>query len=321
LGFEDSHFEVGQHVVMCCRVLVHAGDWKAAQQYAMRNIFDVSDYRKPVAASLSQAYLNMVDLMRSKQGGWSNKLMAFYNIESPATVTHASPLGIVEAALLTQDEAFFKERALPTIAYTLSRPSAHFAAKVPKDMHVYVNEQRITLTVPSQFYGAAYWQGLHDMLGRRNEWLDKMIFGKGIVQYANSYSTIPKWSELLANYREHPDAQLLTQIKKEADQFLADEVYAHRTDSQNIRRFYNISFYPYWWDLQDLYDLHHGWSMGASQTSAAIAQHSHRQHIQSCDADVVVRRSTLPTGVPDCGWCDCRKAGPRLGSFQCWAWF
>lgn len=255
LGFDDSSFEAGQHVVMCCRVLVSAGDWKSAQQYAMRHVFEVSDYRKPVAASLSQAYLNMVDLMGAREGGWDDKLMAFYNIESPATVTHASPLGIVEAALLTEDETFFKERALPTIAYTLSRPSAHFAAKVPDDMHVYVNEQRITLTVPSAFYGAAYWQGLHDLLGRRNAWLDQMIFGKGLVQYANSYSTIPVWSELLANYRQHPDGQLLSKIIKEADQFLVDEVYARRTDTQNIRRFYNISFYPYWWDLQDLYDL------------------------------------------------------------------
>ncbi|HAI10118.1 MAG TPA: hypothetical protein DCM28_00310, partial [Phycisphaerales bacterium] len=255
LGFDDSSFEVGQHVVMTCRVLVQGGDWKAAQQYAMREIFEVSDYRKPVAASLSQAYLNMVDLMGSKQGGWSEKLMSFYNIESPATVTHASPLGIVEAALLTENQTFYKERALPTIAYTLSRPSAHFAATVPEDMHVYVNEKRITLTVPSAFYGAAYWQGLHDLLGRRNAWLDEMIFGKGIVSYANSYSTIPVWSELLANYRLHPDAKLLERIKTEADQFLKDEVYARRTDLQQIRHFYNISFYPYWWDLQDLYDL------------------------------------------------------------------
>lgn len=255
LGFDDSRFEQGDHVLMACRVLVNHGDWKAAQQYAMRHIFEVSDYRKPVAASLSQAYLNMVDLMGSKQGGWSEKLMSFYNIESPATVTHASPLGIVEAAILTENEAFFKDRALPTIAYTLSRPSAHFASHVPKDMHVYVNEKRITLTVPSAFYGAAYWQGLHDLLGRRNVWLDDMIFGKGVVNYANSYSTIPVWSELLANYRLHPDEQLLTRIKKEADQFLKDEVYARRTDLQQIRHFYNISFYPYWWDLQDLYDV------------------------------------------------------------------
>ncbi len=255
MGFNDSRFEAGDHVTMSCRVLSMVGDWKQTQQVAMREIFEVSDDRQPINASLSQAYLNMVDLMASDQGGWDDKLMGFYNIESPSTVTHASPLGIVEASLLTDNEAFFKDRVLPTIGYTLSRPSAHFAASVPKDMHVYVNEKRITLTMPTQFYGAAYWQGLHDMLGRRNAWLEDLIFGDGIVNYSNDYSTIPTWSELLANYRLKPDAKLLEQIIRESDTFLEKEVYARRTDIQQIRHFYNISFYPYWWDLQDLFDL------------------------------------------------------------------
>jgi hypothetical protein len=255
MGFDNSRFEAGDHVTMSCRVMTVAGDWKAAQQVAMRDIFQVTDYRKPIKASLSQSYLNMVDLMASEQGGWNDKLMGFYNIESPSTVTHASPLGIVEAALLTDSEAFFKDRVMPTIGYTLSRPSSHFAASVPEDMHVYVNEKRITLTVPTQFYGAAYWQGLHDMLGRRNAWLADMIFGNGIVNYSNDYSTIPAWSELLANYRLKPDVQLLDRIVSEADEFLEKEIYARRTDIQQIRHFYNISFYPYWWDLQDLYEV------------------------------------------------------------------
>ena len=53
--------------------------------------------------------------------------MGFYNMEGSMLVSHSNPLIMVQQYLLTEDEKFLTDRTIPTLAYILSRGSAHFA--------------------------------------------------------------------------------------------------------------------------------------------------------------------------------------------------
>ena len=247
LGFGDSFCRAGETRTASWRILAMPGDWTAGLEYVSKQIMKVPDYRRPVHASLSQAAVNMIDLMQDTDAaGWDTELKGFYNIEMAETVTHASPLTVVSAALLARDEQLYATRALPTIESMLTRPSAHWAR--PHDAST-------PLRVPNRFYGTPFWQGLHALLGELNPWLLEFALPGGEVVHSPAYNSSPRWSSLLAAYRLNPTAERLAEIEREADTFLDNEVYGRREEVVPFTQFYNIHFYPYWWDLVELYEL------------------------------------------------------------------
>jgi len=247
LGFENSSCRAGQQRTVRWRILVMPGDWTAGLEYVSGQIMQVPDYRRPVHASLSQAAVNMIGLMRDADAaGWDAELKGFYNIEMAETVTHASPLTVVSAALLARDEQLYLTRALPTIESMLTRPSAHWAR--PRD-------GTVPLSVPNRFYGTPFWQGLHSLLGELNPWLVEFALPGGEAVHSSAYNSSPRWSSLLAAYRLNPTAERLVEVEREAEAFLEKEVYGRREDVVPFENFYNIHFYPYWWDLLELYEL------------------------------------------------------------------
>ena len=247
LGFGDSFCKAGEQRTARFRILAMPGDWTAGLEAVSQKIMNVGDYRRPVHASLSRTAINMIDLMRDAgAAGWNDELKGFYNIEMAETVTQASPLMVVAASLLTRDEEFYATRALPTIEFMLTRPSAHWAR--PRDTLQ-------PLCVPTRFYGTPLWQGLHALLGELNPWLREFAMADGEVLHSQSYNSAPRWSSLLAAYRWNPSEERLSEICKEADAFLETEVYGRQEEVVPFQRFYNIHFYPYWWDLITLYEL------------------------------------------------------------------
>ena len=256
LGLPTSQMKRGESKSFSWRVLAFPGEWKSALEYASNAIFNVTDYRKPYVASLTDAALNMIDLMKHDEAsGWNAERKGFWNIETTNVASQASPLTVVSAAVLTRDEELYKTRALPTIEYTLSRPQAHFGFEVPTTHAPYINQEGTKIKVPSEFYGTAYWQGLHDLLGRKNPWLTGIAMPNGEVRYRTAYSSMPRFSEMLGAYRLKPEAALLDALKAEADKYLETQVYGKQTRDLGVSPFYNVSFYPYWWDLLDLYEL------------------------------------------------------------------
>jgi hypothetical protein len=256
LGTPRSNFKAGQPISLGWRVISHAGDWKGAVEYASEKIFEVKDYRKPHGVSMSDAASNMIGLIKSDfESGWDPFLKGFINIEAKKIASQASPLTVVSAAILSRDEELYRTRALPTIEYTLSRPGAHFGLAVPDTHPAYINEAGTKIKVPSDFFGTAYWQGLHDLLGRANTWLPEIAAPNGESRHRTAYSSMPKWSETLAVQRLKPSDATLKQVVDEADAWMKSDLYGRKTGELGLSPFYNMSFYPYWWDLLDLYEL------------------------------------------------------------------
>ncbi|NQU44391.1 hypothetical protein HQ520_13965 [bacterium] len=254
LGLETSKRKKGETIEVAWNVLAWASGWEDAFEYASDHLFQVKDTREPWSCSLSDAVLNMFDLMADEDaGGWDPNLRGRWNIESQATVSHTAPLMELSVALLTRDEAFYEKYALPSIEYTLSRPFTHFS-KGMQEEESWLRASMLDMTVPSQFFDSAYWQGAHEMLGHANPWAAG--YARSETAVTGVTNSAKEWARLLAQYRLDPTPELLAKVRESADAFIAKEIYGVK-DGDFIDHFYNLVFAPYWFDLVDLYEVTH----------------------------------------------------------------
>ena len=252
LGLDDSKLQEGDTLEAAWNVLAWPGDWKGAFEYASRNLFGVKDYRRPWKTSLSDAVLNMFDLMADEAaGGWDPNLRGRWNIESRATVSQAAPLMELSVALLSRDEAYYEKYALPSIEFTLSRPFTHFSKNM-QESESWLREFMLDMTVPSNFFDAAFWQGTHALLGEANPWMTELA--RETVQLDGRGNSAPEWSRLMALYRLDPTDERLAEVRAAADAFIKTEIYGKKT-GDFVSHFYNLVTAPYWFDLLDLYEV------------------------------------------------------------------
>ncbi|MDR3708085.1 MAG: hypothetical protein P4L33_07275 [Capsulimonadaceae bacterium] len=257
LGYKNSYLSTGESKTVAFRVAVVPGDWKSGLEYTSTNIDEVTDYRKPWKTSLTNAAFNIIDLMKNDDAsGWDPHLKGFWNIESKDTASQSDPLPLISTAVLTHDEDFYLRRALPTIEYTLSRPTAHYATYLVPDSG-YLKAEYTKMQVPSTGYGTAYWQSAYALLNDLNPWMAELAStSKDDARGANTHG-VPNWCNMLALYRLHPTPELLAKISAEASDWIDKEIVKPRRGDLGFEPFYNVSYYPYWWDLPDLYELTH----------------------------------------------------------------
>jgi hypothetical protein len=164
---------------------------------------------------------------------------------------HAAPLALLSAATVTRSEAFWEKRALPAIEFLLSRKRSDILQSgISRDGQPVRNQ----LHVPTEFYGTTSWEGVSRLTRGLNPWVSEYALPEGRVAYAQLYNTSWPWTDRLAGYRINPEAVPLREVTANADVWLAKEVYARQTKPVDFSFFYNIHFYPYWWDLIDLYE-------------------------------------------------------------------
>jgi hypothetical protein len=128
-GGRGSRMMPDDTVAASLRLVAEPTAWFAAYRRVSRDLCGLRDYRHNDTLSLTQTLLNVIDLMADDEAtGWSKAQMGFWNIESRNAVTHAAPLALVEAALLTGDDDLLARRAAPALAFLLSRPTCHVGA-------------------------------------------------------------------------------------------------------------------------------------------------------------------------------------------------
>jgi hypothetical protein len=254
LGLPGSKMAAGATLHASFDALALPGDWKKGIAAGYDQIFKVRDYRQPTV-SLTEAALNMIDLLKDDDhSGWSARLKGPYNIESYETATQASPLTYFSVAMLTQDENFYRLRALPTLEFTLSRKSPHYSNALPKgDATTYVTSEATRLVYPGGAFGATYWDGVSEMTQGLNPWMADLALLNGKASISAAHS-IPYWTELLGVYRLHPTPENLQDVETACDAWLQSDLYSKQNQVLGEMPFYNFGNYPYWWPLLDLYD-------------------------------------------------------------------
>lgn len=260
LGLSDSKLSAGQTLRRAFTIGVVADGWNTALEYISDHIYAVKDYRTQQNTSLTETAFNIIDLIKNDTAsGWDAAMKGFYDIEADpktsATVVQAAPLAVIETAILSRDEALYISRALPTIEYTLSRSGFRWAKAVTPTSYN-TNPESLRLSPYNSQFTTAYYAGLYKLLQKANPWLMDIALPGNQVRNANGYSVeIPSWTQQLAAYRLTGNNKWLTAAKTGATKFLATDVYGSKTVPLTKQPFYNTSFYSYWWELPDLFEI------------------------------------------------------------------
>ncbi|MBS0030396.1 hypothetical protein ACTJJ0_25805 [Chitinophaga sp. 22321] len=275
LGLDNSQVEAGKTLTRQFALGALASGWNDAMEYISDSIYHVTDYRTQERTSLTETIFNITDLIRNDTAaGWAHDLKGFYDIEAnPAvvpTVVQAAPLAVISAAILERDEAFYTSRALPAIEYTLSRSGFRWAKNV-SGTSFNTNKQSLLLSPFNSQFTTAYYEALHQLLGGANPWLEAIALPGNKVRPARGYSVnIPVWTQELAAYRLTKNKNWLNAAAAHAKEFIASEVYGTKTVPLGKQPFYNASFYAYWWELPDLYEVTGDTSFLAAATTSAF---------------------------------------------------
>ncbi len=297
----DSWKEAGASIEASWYLVSLAGDWRDGVEFADTNIFAVSDLREPWEVSLSDAAYNIAIYLKGDASGWDAKNKGHYNIEGLNVSSHSSPLGQISVAMLLDDEEYYVTRALPTFEFTLSRPGAHYAYSREGNEGKDNFGISYPLSIGGAYWGGDYFASANILLGGKNDWLSEFYYNSnGTVR--NSGGNTPYWAHELAMYLAYPSDSLLSSVKANCDSWMAS-AYTSTTDEPDMSLFVNVSLYPQWWWLPDLYEICgdsrylEAAEKGAFYTAACLWSYP-----TPPDGNVVIHKNSLLNGVGHIWW-------------------
>lgn len=256
LGRPDSYLQAGAMLRKSFKIgLVPAG-WTGTLQYVSDSIFQVRDYRRQTV-SMTDAVFHIINLLKQDEAcGWEKDMRGFLDIESNpkvrTEVVQQSPVGLLSAAVITRDEDLYLRRALPGIEYMLSRKGYRWG--YPNENDPQGPTKVNTFTPFASEYNTGHYEALHRLLGDKNPWLKNVAMPDGKPRYSKGYAVDVTWSEDLAAYRLTGDEQWLVKAGIGADYMIHNELYKNPSKPMKDWMFYNVSAYPQWFDLLDIYD-------------------------------------------------------------------
>ncbi len=133
LGGAESRLKTGDVRTFAVHYLVRPGDWKDTYAYIARTFYAFRDQRDNTGSgSLNQALEATLDFLSDRRGGnralWHAEQKYYdYWTDNSGIFKPFSPLFGLSAAVVTDDEAFYRTRALPQIEFALSRANNTFA--------------------------------------------------------------------------------------------------------------------------------------------------------------------------------------------------
>lgn len=246
-GMNDSKIKSGKTINANFFVGIIDKDWTSALQYISDNLFKVVNYRKADGCSLTKTLFNIATLINNDDySGWNSQLKGFWDIEFDGneipTVVQSSPLSILGASILHDNEELYEYRALPSIEYALSRNSFRSTPRSPYTLNPYNSQFPTTL-----------YEGINTLSGGLNPWLKEVAIPNGNVRNTKGYfSSTQLFRQKLSAYTMTGEKSFLDEAMTDADTYLAellrgdDTVYSQGS-------FYNSQMCPEWTSLLDVY--------------------------------------------------------------------
>lgn len=229
------------------------GDWYASYRRIADDVFGLRDYRRPLEASLSDAALNLFDLMGAdRASGWDATAKGPWNIESRNVVTHASPLTYLSYYLLTGDESFRTGRVLPSLEFLLSRPGPHFSAETVCGDNYYRQQ---VMRGPGSFYGAATHASAFALTrGLTPAFAEACFTSTGSLRVTRGGGHVAAFEDALALHRLTQERKWLDQAVAGGDAYIAANLARLPERDLGPGPFVNVSFVPDWEGLLHLYE-------------------------------------------------------------------
>ena len=196
LGGPESKMRAGDSWRFAFRCVVRAGDWKESYAHIARDIHGFRDQRDNSGpGSLNATLERVMDFLADRRGGnhalWDSQQKYFdYFTDKTGVFKPFSPLYGLGAAIVTDDEEFFRTRARPAVEFALSRKTSVFA---PYDNADNKQANSAGRTVGTPYLNFAQLLSLDELLQHRSPVLTAFAEAKG--------PTKGKLSDALARWR------------------------------------------------------------------------------------------------------------------------
>lgn len=258
LGGEGSRREAGQAFRFRSRYVLQGGDWYAGLNHVLKDVFGYKNERRNAAVTLNQTFDNMVAFaMHDLYGGWVDSLKGFdYVQDAVGTVKIVSALHQLGAALVTGNPEIYRRRALPTMAYAMSR-----------EKYLYTVDERQKIQSPSHNLKGPCVEvgelaGLYQMTnGRTGAFLAELnrLFGKPRKLNLNTETGGGTWQDYLARYRSTRNPGDLAKARQGADEYLnawqtPPAVFTNDPGLRDKEAAFLTDFTPKLYDLMELHE-------------------------------------------------------------------
>lgn len=258
LGGENSYMKAGQNFRFKTRYIITPGDWYAGMTYILTDIFHYKNERRNASVSLNQTLDNIIAIaMNDKSGGWIDSLKGFdYVQDAVGTVKVVSALHQLGTALVTGNEDIYSKRALPTIAYVMSR-----------EKYLYTSDERQKIQSPSHFLKGPCVEigelsGLYQLTkGQTYAFQSEMnrLFGKTRKLNLNTEVGGGTWQDYLYRYRVSGTKSDLKAAVQGADDYLKvwQPYPSDFTNDPGLRdkaSAFLTDFAPKLYDLMEIYE-------------------------------------------------------------------
>ncbi len=251
LGNANSQKNEGDELKVSWYLYSSLDTWQDAFEALNSRIYAANYFREAFETSFSDAIANIATYMKNEfHSGWSPKHKARWNIEGKDLATTSAPLAEISVAMLTNDEEYYKRIALPTIEFTLTRKCWHFTTI--SDSNEGYGKKNYEMTVPNGSLKADYYASLDTLTGKLNPWLYEFTKDeKGALRLHEG--RVPTWASLLGYQIANPSANLMEEIKRQADAWMQDVENKKYSFEPDFVAFINSGLYPYWWYMPELY--------------------------------------------------------------------
>lgn len=211
-GGPESKMEAGEPWSFTLRYVQKAGDWKDTFNHIARNIHGFRDQRdNSGAGSLNGTIERIIDFLTNKNGKnyamWDNQQKYYdYFTDKTGIFKPFSALYGLSGAVVTDDEAFYLQRALPAMEYAISRPFFVFA---PYDNSDNKQANSAVRVVGQPYPEYAQLVSFYEMLQKRTPVLLHLAEKRGLRK--------GDISDMVARWRLTGDAAVLAEARKTAE--------------------------------------------------------------------------------------------------------
>lgn len=258
LGGENSLMERGQSFRFSTRYVLKRGNWYEGMSFILHNIFHYKNERKNAAVTLNQTLDNIIAIaMNDRSGGWIDSLKGFdYVQDAVGTVKVVSALHQLGTALVTGNEDIYSRRALPTMAYVMSR-----------EKYLYTTDERQKIQSPSHYLKGPCVEigelsGLHQLTGGQTYAFQaemNRLFGKTRKLNLNTETGGGTWQDYLYRYRVSRNPADLEKAKHGADEYIRNwqpypSLFTNDPGLRDKGSAFLTDFAPKLYDLLEFYE-------------------------------------------------------------------
>lgn len=211
---EGSVFNAGDTYDFAYRILYNNEDYFENYVHVAEDLYKCTDVRTNYYHSINEAIYNTTDLLLDDMyGGWDDKNMAFYYMEHDNHTTQSNIIEMMQRYMLTENEEILEERAIPSVAYLLSRGGKHFGRTL--SYSTYFPDPPAPLSGVDEYNSAATFVGLYQMSQGRTP-----FFLNYAVQKSQLDNDLWGIAGLNAMNNLYPNEEYVKTLIEKADKYL-----------------------------------------------------------------------------------------------------